>query len=130
MACYNQENYILDYMGIFCLDSETIHKMGVLKSTHEIQLYIDISEDNKIIFIGAWEVAYGSSWEYKQDELLEFEKDHEGLLTDIQEKFDKGNVSFRYITKDNQNGFKQHFTNDIKVIRALQEESNEKGEQR
>lgn len=128
MANYKSENYILSYCGCFELDSEDIHKMGILKSTHEMQLYLDIDEDNNIIFLGAWELAYGDSWNYKQEELKEFEEDHKGLLADIQEKFDKKLVSFRYITKDDKNGFEEHFTDDIKVIRALQKENNKKGE--
>lgn len=36
------------YDPIYCLESESIHRMGILHSTHEITLYLDITEEKKL----------------------------------------------------------------------------------
>ena len=126
MTADNLSRYILDFNDEdFTLESEINKKMGVLKSTHEMQIYLDISEDNKIIFLGAWELGCGSSWSYAQEEIEEFENDHKGLLADIQEKLDNGHVSFRYYEPD-ENHYNRHIiTDDIEVIRARKKKGGE-----
>lgn len=128
-ADFMDDKYILDtcftqndkdntkYDPIYCLESESIHRMGILHSTHEITLYLDITEENKIVFKGAWEMNCGGDWSYKESELEEFEDTHKGLLADIQEKLSKGAVSFRYHVWDGTRNV-EHITSDISIVRA------------
>ena len=120
------ENYILEtthyqnaldsnkYDPIFALEAEEIHRMGILRSTRETTLYIDIV-NNKVVFRGAWEIHCGESYSYKESELEEFESDHKGLLADIQDKLNNNKVMFRYFT---WNGTKneEHITADLNEV--------------
>lgn len=102
MADYRNEKYSLlctnanKYFSAWEVDLESIRRMGILQSTHEMVLIITIDNKTENVRLeSAWEIAYGSSWSYNETEQKEFEDDHKGLLNDIQSKLKDGRIEFK-----------------------------------
>ena len=70
-------------------------------ATKEMQVYVRFHE-GKIIFKGAWVVAYGSSYSYKESERDDFDRDYKGLLENIQSKYDNKEIDFWCYNENNE----------------------------
>lgn len=70
-------------------------------ATREMNVYVRFHE-GKIIFKGAWIVAHGESYSYKEGERDDFDRDYKGLLKNIQEKNDNKKISFWVYDENNE----------------------------
>lgn len=72
--------------GYYSVDVDRSRSHGILHVTNEISITLRLEEDT-LKFVSAWEIGSGGDWDYKKNEVDEFEHDHPGLLDAIRKQF-------------------------------------------